>query len=63
MIDQFTNWYVQETVKYMPLVYFLKQKKIFKLQTKNREKSAIHIWEAQIWGPLRLEKKNVHKHS
>ena len=27
MIDQFTNWYVQETVKYMPLVYFLKQKK------------------------------------
>ena len=29
MIDQFTNWYVQETVKYMPLVYFLKQKKFF----------------------------------
>ena len=42
MIDQFTNWYVQETVKYMPLVYFLKQKKTFLQLTKNKKKSAIY---------------------
>ena len=27
MIDQFANWYVEETVKYMPLVLFWNKRK------------------------------------
>ena len=45
MIDQFANWYVEETVKYMPLVYFLEQKKIFFYCRLKIEKKC-SIWES-----------------